>query len=141
MDLEHPIKMYILIPQASKNIHYYRRYGQITPWKLCAQLRTCAQRAHKCAQRLLDCAQRCNVCAQSAHKCAQRSRTCAQRQKAMRTKVQWLRTKTVALRTKESEVRTKESEVRTKLKTPLHLRYSTRQATFSLNVSKKLQTH
>ena len=50
----------------------------------------------------------------------------------MCTKVQWLRTNTVALRTKESEVRTK-------LKTPLHLRYSTRQATFSLNVSKKLQ--
>ena len=127
MDLEHPIKMHILIPQACKNIHYYRRYGQITPWKLCAQL-------HTCTQRPLDCAQRCKVCAQSAHKCEQRSRTCAQRQKAMRTKVQWLRTKTVALRMKESEVRTK-------LKTPLHLRYSTRQATFSLNVSKKLQTH
>ena len=134
MDLERPIKMHILIPQACENIHYYRRYGRITPWKLCAQLRTCAQRAHECAQRLLDCAQRHKVCAQSAHKCAQRSRTCAQRQKAMRTKVQWLRTKTLALRTKVSEVRTK-------LKTPLHLRYSTRQATFSLNVSKKLQTH
>ena len=127
MDLEHPIKMHILIPQACENIHYYRRYGQITPWKLCAQLRTCAQRAHERAQRLLDCAQRHNVC-------AQRSRTCAQRQKAMRTKVQWLRTKTIALRTKESEVRTK-------LKTPLHSRYSTRQATFSLNVGKKLQAH
>ena len=141
MDLEHPIKMHILIPQACENIHYYRRYGQITPWKLCAQLRTCAQRAHKCAQRLLDCAQSHKVCAQSAHKCAQRSRTCARRQKAMRTKhtqvrtkVQWLRTKTIALRTKESEVCTK-------LKTPLHLRYSTRQATFSLNLSKKLQAH